>query len=457
MYKQTLVLVTLLAITAALLAGAVCAWADNVPQIVNYQGRLKNAGGSPVADGTYGVVFTVYDSAAGGTSIWTETQRSVTVAGGAFHVLLGSTSPLGASVFPAGADRWLGVKVGEDAELSPRQKIASVPFALRADTLAPAAVGTTELSNSAVTSAKIAGGAVGDTALATGAVTETKLADGSVSAAKVANSAIGSAKLSSDASSLSKVSGGAMTVLVGSVGVGTAAPGSQLTVRRATAGDALTVRNTDDTANTLVVSDAGSLSASAGAFTGGLSANVLTVNENSSPPSNPASGKGTIYEDSAQNAFLLTSSGTKKYLNTNITTAEQTADVSCYSATRVLVDITGAQLSLTAGTYLILAHFYGRIWLNPGDCEGFYYGGIFYSDNTLIKDAFNSRRVTGSTSRNEQTWDLWTTVTLASAKTIKLRGCTYGAGANFASGFAIASNNGETSDRCRLLAIKISE
>ena len=44
---------------------------------------------------------------------------------------------------------------------------------------------------------------------------------------------------------------------VGKVGIGTTNPDSTLTIRRATAGDALAIRNTGDTANTFVATDAG--------------------------------------------------------------------------------------------------------------------------------------------------------------------------------------------------------
>lgn len=198
MYKQTVIIVCLVAIAAALFAGAIGVCADDqVPQIINYQGRLRSADGSPVADATYGVRFTIYDSESGGASQWTETQSSVAVTGGVFHVLLGSANPIGASVFPAGADRWLGVKVGEDAELSPRQKIASVPFSLRADTVSPSSIGSTEIADNAVVAAKIANGAV--------------------TSDKIGAGAVGSGALASDAASLNKVSAGAVSVSGGKI------------------------------------------------------------------------------------------------------------------------------------------------------------------------------------------------------------------------------------------------
>ncbi|HYA12172.1 MAG TPA: hypothetical protein VEF37_04245, partial [Thermodesulfovibrionales bacterium] len=37
-----------------------------VPQLVNYQGALTDASGTPVPDGQYSVVFNIYDVATGG-------------------------------------------------------------------------------------------------------------------------------------------------------------------------------------------------------------------------------------------------------------------------------------------------------------------------------------------------------------------------------------------------------
>lgn len=113
------------AVCLALAASALAAG----PQLINYQGTLTNDQGQPL-DGTYSLTFKVYAAASGGTPLWTQTSASVPVDEGLFSVLLGSTA------FPAGlftgADRWLGVTVGAAAELTPRARFTSVPWALRA-------------------------------------------------------------------------------------------------------------------------------------------------------------------------------------------------------------------------------------------------------------------------------------------------------------------------------------
>jgi hypothetical protein len=110
------------------------------PTMMNYQGLLTTAAGVPISDGSYTVVFTIYDSPAGGLTKWTETQ-SVTTVDGAFSVLLGSITPITATIFP-GATRYLGTKVAADPEMTPRIALVSVPYALRVSTIDSASGGT---------------------------------------------------------------------------------------------------------------------------------------------------------------------------------------------------------------------------------------------------------------------------------------------------------------------------
>ena len=101
------------------------------PGMINYQGKLTDNAGVPVS-ATVSIVFSIYGAATGGTPLWTETQSSVVVQDGIYNVLLGSTTSIPDAVFDGG-DRWLGVKVGADSEMSPRQRIASVGYAINSD------------------------------------------------------------------------------------------------------------------------------------------------------------------------------------------------------------------------------------------------------------------------------------------------------------------------------------
>jgi hypothetical protein len=104
------------------------------PSLVNYSGVLTDGGGFPQV-GTFSVQFRVYDvESSEATPLWAEVQSVTTDADGRFSVLLGSVTPLTSAVF-AGIDRWLGVRVGADPEMTPRTRIGSVPYALRAATV----------------------------------------------------------------------------------------------------------------------------------------------------------------------------------------------------------------------------------------------------------------------------------------------------------------------------------
>jgi hypothetical protein len=111
-------LVAVLAIALAAVAG--------VPPLVNYQGRLQDSGGEPVTTPVT-VVFAIWDDTSAGDSLWSEQQNITPDADGLFSVLLGSVSPIPDSAF-AGAETYLSIKIGADPELSPRQRLASVPY-----------------------------------------------------------------------------------------------------------------------------------------------------------------------------------------------------------------------------------------------------------------------------------------------------------------------------------------
>src|SRR3989304_3142258 len=131
-FKTILGLAFFLALFAA-------AWAA-VPQLINFQGILRDGGGNPVPNNTYSVTFTIYDAPAGGTNLWTETQ-SVTTSSGLFAVLLGSSNPVSDSVFK-GTDRYLAIQVSPDPELSPRQRLVSVGYSYRVNSVDSASGGT---------------------------------------------------------------------------------------------------------------------------------------------------------------------------------------------------------------------------------------------------------------------------------------------------------------------------
>ena len=102
----------------------------DVPGLISYQGTLTDEHGVAL-DTTVAMTFAIYTDSTGGSQVWAETQPSVLVSHGIFSVLLGSENALSDTAFD-NPSRWLGVQVGIDPELEPRQRITAVGFAFRA-------------------------------------------------------------------------------------------------------------------------------------------------------------------------------------------------------------------------------------------------------------------------------------------------------------------------------------
>ena len=103
-----------------------------VPQTLTQQGRLLNTDGTPVT-GPVRMIFNIYDSSSATTPLWTETQSNVMLDNGAFSVQLGSVTAFPSTLW-SGPTRYVGVTIGNDPEMMPREEITSVPYALFADT-----------------------------------------------------------------------------------------------------------------------------------------------------------------------------------------------------------------------------------------------------------------------------------------------------------------------------------
>jgi hypothetical protein len=155
----------------------VVAQVSPAPALINFQGRLTNPAGSPVADGFYTVTVSLWDAATNGSQKWSQTLTNVPVKGGVFSALLTTDT---AGLFN-GANLWLQVAVAGDPAMTPRQQIASVPFALKANSVPDGSIANGQLTN--------------------------------------------------DAASLNKVSGGAMSSASGNVGIGTGSPGAKLDIQ----------------------------------------------------------------------------------------------------------------------------------------------------------------------------------------------------------------------------------
>lgn len=167
-----------LSLTTLLFAGA--------PDFFNYQGKIHQATGQPATNGSYDMVFSIYSQSSGGSALFSDTRSGaggVPVVDGNFSVLVGTGSLSGQPLAQAlaGPDRWLQVTVA-GVPLLPRQKLASVPYALA---IASASVASAEVLDGSVGTAQLANGAIRSSHIPAAAVTDVKIS--SIAFSKITN------------------------------------------------------------------------------------------------------------------------------------------------------------------------------------------------------------------------------------------------------------------------------
>ncbi len=103
------------------------------PETMVYQGRLADTDGNPITTEVV-VNFALYGAfdADPGDSIWSETMLITPDDQGVFTAELGATVPLTTGIFN-GDPRFLGIKVGNDSQMTPFQLLASAPYAISAN------------------------------------------------------------------------------------------------------------------------------------------------------------------------------------------------------------------------------------------------------------------------------------------------------------------------------------
>jgi hypothetical protein len=104
-----------------------------VGDVIPIQGRLTDADGNPVPDGDYTLTFRLYDVSSEGEALCEDTDGppgnlldpAVPVTNGLFTAYMNGCT---ADVIN-GRKLWLGIEVGSDGEMEPRQGIYPVPYA----------------------------------------------------------------------------------------------------------------------------------------------------------------------------------------------------------------------------------------------------------------------------------------------------------------------------------------
>ncbi len=177
------------------------------PGLISYQGRLTTSSGAPVADGAYSIRFQIYDSAIGGSVLWNSNYQSVQAKDGLYTYLLGQDVPFPSGLFNGG-NRWLGITVGVDPELTPRKQFVATGYAIasqNADSVnwsgiknVPAgfADGVDNSNSGDITAVNTSGGLTGGAtsgdaslSIANGGITSTHIGDGQIVNADVSASA----------------------------------------------------------------------------------------------------------------------------------------------------------------------------------------------------------------------------------------------------------------------------
>ncbi|MDX1776372.1 MAG: hypothetical protein R3297_07300 [Desulfobulbales bacterium] len=155
--------------------------AAQVTKKINYQGMLTDSNGNPIdtsSSGPITVTFSIYSETEIGP-LWQQ-SHDIETTDGIFNVILdgggnGSIEnpPLSLNF---NQQYWLGVKIGTDEEMTPRQLLTSVPFAL--------------MAGEAATAQTVVNLSITNESLADDAVTTSKLADDSVTTLKILNNSI---------------------------------------------------------------------------------------------------------------------------------------------------------------------------------------------------------------------------------------------------------------------------
>ena len=155
--KTASVITLILGLSAAFLQ------AQTVPGLISYQGKVVDSSGIGLGTGTpinRKILFRLFDGGTGGNRLWSE-EQTVTLSNGDFSVILGqgigasyngspeNPRPSLLTVF-AGTDRYLelvvdggdGAFTPADTPITPRQRLISTAFAVRAATADGIASGT---------------------------------------------------------------------------------------------------------------------------------------------------------------------------------------------------------------------------------------------------------------------------------------------------------------------------
>jgi hypothetical protein len=117
-----------IAFIAAIITLAAVAAFSEVPHLINYQATIEGPEG-PVS-GLFTITFRIYPDSTGTDVLWEEVHADMPIEDGLVYAILGSGTYMPVSLFD-GNERWMGITIDEDPEISPRMRITATPWSLR--------------------------------------------------------------------------------------------------------------------------------------------------------------------------------------------------------------------------------------------------------------------------------------------------------------------------------------
>jgi hypothetical protein len=116
------------AFIAAILTLASATVFSEVPNLINYQATIEGPEG-PV-NGLFTITFRIYPDSTGTDVLWEEVHADTPIENGLVYAILGTGTYMPVSLFDGG-ERWMGITIDDDPEISPRMRITATPWSLR--------------------------------------------------------------------------------------------------------------------------------------------------------------------------------------------------------------------------------------------------------------------------------------------------------------------------------------
>jgi len=132
--------------------------ATGINKQINFQGKVVNTDGTNVTNGSYNFSFRIYSQQyPGGSVIWSEISKSLTVTDGIFQTNLGDATALPGSVDFNTDNIYLSIEFNGNGEMNPRIQFTASPYAFNSNNLegktweVPGAIGSGTPSTAAFT------------------------------------------------------------------------------------------------------------------------------------------------------------------------------------------------------------------------------------------------------------------------------------------------------------------